>query len=287
MIFKYSMMTKIWLLKLVLFSLFFPGFVFAQEAASLIKKVEGFSHPESVIFDEENDVFYISNIGENKVDDGFISKIGVDGENLDLKWIPNLRDPKGLLLHNGRLWVSDVTEVVIMDIELAEIIVRIPVEGAESLNDITVDDQGVIYISDMGKSSIFKRDERGEIMEWLDSDSLHNPNGLLAVENDLFVAAWGESKNGNVLRIDPNFKTIKEVTSTGLGNLDGIQQNDEEEFYVSAWDSGTIYKINKQGIPEELFTSEKSSGDILYYEKENQLVLPMNHQNAVWWYQIK
>lgn len=266
--------------------LFCSCFATAQDAVNLIKKVEGFSHPESVILDEKNEVFYVSNIGDEEENDGFISRIGVDGEELDLKWITNLNDPKGLLLYEDRLWVTDVTHLVIMDVKTAQIIVRIPVEGAKSLNDITVDDQGVIFISDMGKSSIFKRDDRGEIIEWLDSEALDNPNGLLAVENSIFVAAWGDSKNGNLLKVNLDTKNIEQITTSGLGNLDGIQQNEEEEFYVSAWDTGTIYKINKQGKIQEMFTSEKSSGDILFYRKENQLILPMNHQNEVWWYQI-
>lgn len=273
--------------RLLILIFLFPGFAKAQDVVSQLKKVDGFSHPESVIYDEENEVFYVSNIGDSQESDGFISKIGVDGEKLDMKWITGLNDPKGLLLHNGRLWVSDVQEVVVMDTDLAEIIVRIPVKGAESLNDITVDEQGQIYISDMGKSSVFIKNNRGEIIEWIDSEALQNPNGLLVVENALYVASWGDSKNGNVLKINRDTKNIEQVTSSGLGNLDGIQQNEEGELYVSDWDTGTIYKINLQGEVEELFTSEKSSGDILYFEKENQLILPMNHQNEVWWYQIK
>lgn len=267
--------------------LFFSGLVTAQESVLLIKKVEGFSHPESVIFDEENEVFYVSNIGDQKENDGFISRMGLDGEKLDIQWITNLNDPKGLLLHNERLWVTDVTDMVVMDINTAEIIVRIPVKDAKSLNDITVDDQGVIYISDLEKSSIFRRDERGEIVEWINSEALANPNGLLAMENDMYVASWGDSKNGNILRVAMDSREIDQVTQAGLGNLDGIQLNEEGEFYVSDWDTGTIYKINKQGVTKEIFTSEKSSGDILFYEKENQLVLPMNHQNEIWWYQLK
>lgn len=271
---------------LLIFS-FFSGFGTAQESVLLIKKVKGFSHPESVIFDEENEVLYVSNIGDEKENDGFISRMGADGEKMDIKWITNLNDPKGLLLHNERLWVTDVTDLIIMDIHTAEIIARIPVEGAKSLNDITVDDQGVIYISDLEKSSIFSRDERGEIVEWINSEALANPNGLLVVENDIYVASWGDSKNGNLLRVNMDSKKIEQVTRAGLGNLDGIQLNKEGEFYVSDWDTGTIYIINKQGETKEIFTSEKSSGDILFYKKENQLILPMNHQNEVWWYQIQ
>lgn len=38
---------------------------------------------------------------------------------------------------------------------------------------------------------------------------------------------------------------------------------------------------------KEVLTLEKSSGDTLYDAAKNQLVLPMNHQNSVWWYQLE
>lgn len=266
----------------------FAGFTFAQEdSATLVKKVEGFSHPESVVFDAENNVMYVSNIGDKEPGDGFISKISPTGEILELNWITGLNDPKGLLLMEDQLFVTDKTEFVEMDPQTGEVTRRIAVEGAESLNDITSGNNGTIYISDMGKSSIYKREPSGEITEWMNSEDLNSPNGLLVEGDIIYVAAWGEEVDGNILKVNLDSKEVEKITQKGIGNLDGIQRIEKDKFYFSDWATGKIYKIDTEGNLNEILTSEKSAGDILFFAERNQLVLPMNHQNAVWWYQIK
>lgn len=261
----------------------------AQEVSpsQFMFKVEGFKHPESVVLDSVHNVLYISNIGDGTPGDGFISRVTVNGGLLDRKWVGNLNGPKGLLLLNDTLWVTDNTDLVAMDINTAKVVDRIPVEDASFLNDIAVDHEGVLYFSDSGKSSIYKREISGEIEEWLKTEDLEFVNGLLVVDNGLYVAAWGGEGPGNVLRVDLDTKNIEQITAKGLGNLDGIQQIDNNEFYVSDWATGKIYKIDWNGNATEVFTSDKSAGDFLFLKEQQMLVLPMNHQNEVWWYQLK
>lgn len=271
---------------LILF--FLSALVAAQdEPATLIEKVEGFSHPESVVWDEANHAMYISNIGEKEKGDGYISKVSQSGEVLDLKWISGLDDPKGLLVLENKLFVTDNTLLVEMSIPEGKVIKRTPISGAEFLNDITADSEGNLYISDTGKSSIYKKALNGVLTEWLHTDKLENPNGLLAVGRDLYVAAWGTGGAGNVLKVNlDNTREIEKVSESPIGNLDGIQRIDRHSFYISDWASGKIFRISKQGKQEEVLTAAKSAGDILYFAPGKQLILPMNHQNEVWWYQL-
>jgi len=257
------------------------------DTTSQFQKVTGFSHPESVVMDSRNKVIYVSNIGEKEEGDGFISRVSLDGEVLDQKWVTGLNDPKGLLLINNVLWVTDNTDLVYININEGKIEERIPVEDASFLNDITVGVNGVIYISDTGKSSIYIREPSGKISEWLKTEELEFPNGLLAVGKNLYVAAWGGEGPGNVLRIEIDSKTIEKITKRGIGNLDGIQQINDEQFYISDWASGKIYMVDLKGEVTEVLTSEKSAGDILFNTQANQLVIPMNHQNEVWWYNLE
>ena len=263
-----------------------PGEAQDQISAELIRKVEGFSHPESVVQDKTNGVLYISNIGEREPGDGFISKVSKDGEILELQWITGLNDPKGLLVKNGTLYVTDVTELVEMDIEAGEITDRIAVKDAVSLNDITIDKQGTLFISDSGASGIYKMNPSGEISQWLKSEELEYSNGVLAVDDKIYVAAWGRDNPGNFLKVNRESKQIERISSEGIGNLDGIQQTGNGDFYISDWATGTIYQIDEEGNKSEILTSEKSAGDILLMEQENILILPMNRQNAVWWYEL-
>ena len=132
-------------------------------SVDLVKKVPGFSHPESVIFDKEQQVFYVSNMADRKEKDGFISKVSATGNILDTLWVTGLNDPKGLLIRNDRLFVTDVTFLVEMDRRTGKILKRIPIEHAESLNDITADEEGNLYISDLAGNSIYKMNLSGNI----------------------------------------------------------------------------------------------------------------------------
>lgn len=257
------------------------GTGFAQQ--SPLKKLQGLSHPESVIFDKEQQVLFVSNMADKKESDGFISKISAEGKIMDTLWVEGLNDPKGLLVRNDKLFVTDVTSLVEMNRKTGEILRRIEVKNAESLNDITADDEGNLYVSDLAGNSIYKMDISGNISEWLNHPELERPNGLLVSNNQLYVASWGKEAPGNLLKINLKTKEIEQVTKSGIGNLDGIQEISPESFYVSDWATGTIYRIGTNGNVEKVVQTAKSSGDILFLKDIRELVIPMNHQNELWW----
>lgn len=272
---------------LLIFSFFLTVSSFSQTASVPDLKIEGFVHPESVVSDEQRKVVYVSNIGNREPGDGFISKISEAGEIINLKWISGLNDPKGLLVNGNKLYVTDNTELVEMDIDQGRITRRISVPGAQFLNDVAIDDAGTLFISDTGKSSIFSVDPSGNVVEWINDANLEKPNGLLVDGDAIFVAAWGDGQPGNILKVDKDSREIEKITDTGIGNLDGIQKIDANSFYISDWADGKIYQVRLNGSKEEVLTSEKSAGDILYLESGNRLFLPMNHQNQVWIFELK
>ena len=54
---------------------------------------------ESVLYDQERDVLYVSNINgqpDGKDGNGFISKLNLDGKVTELEWVKGLNAPKGL-----------------------------------------------------------------------------------------------------------------------------------------------------------------------------------------------
>ena len=84
-------------------------------------KVEGLSNPESIVRADSGD-FYVSNVsGEADAKDGvgFISRVSRDGELLQREWVAGLNAPKGLALRDGKLYVSDITDLVVIDVAQA------------------------------------------------------------------------------------------------------------------------------------------------------------------------
>jgi DNA-binding beta-propeller fold protein YncE len=250
-------------------------------------KLTGFSHPESIIFDEGTAYFYVSNMADKAEGDGFISRISRKWKKQEHNWITGLNDPKGLLINGDQLYVTDVTTIVEMDLHTGEIIRQIPVEGAKSLNDLAIDKEGNIFFSDLAGNSIYKMNQAGEVEQWLNSLDLERPNGLFVTPDNILVAAWGENQNGNILKVNRSTKEISKITGRGIGNMDGIQSAATGKYYISDWATGNIYSIDMEGNFTKEFTSEKSSGDILYLKNDYKMYLPMNHQNEVWIYNMK
>ena len=54
---------------------------------------------------------------------------------------------------DGKLYVTDIDEIVEIDVESSEISNRYPVEGAQFLNDLDTHD-GKVYFTDMRAGSI-------------------------------------------------------------------------------------------------------------------------------------
>ena len=115
---------------------------FGQEA---VWTVDGLSAPESAILDAQRGVIYVSVIsGEPNGKDGvgFIAKISADGKLQDGEWIKGLNAPKGLVLNGDKLYVSDVDQLVEIDVNAGAVTNKWDAAGAQFLNDTAVDGQG-------------------------------------------------------------------------------------------------------------------------------------------------
>ena len=107
--------------------------------------------PESVLPDTKASILYVSIMG-NSADEkdgiGGIGKLDLNGKIIDLDWIHGLNSPKGLAKYGNTLYAADITDVVVIDIPSSKIVRKIPIAGSIFLNDITVTDKGVVYVSD-------------------------------------------------------------------------------------------------------------------------------------------
>src|SRR5690348_14100726 len=98
--------------------------------------------PESALYDAADKLLYVSNIDGQpweKDGKGSVGKVGLDGKIIQVDWVKGLEAPKGLGLYKNKLYVADVDKVAVIDTRKAAIVQTIPIEGAQGLNDITVD----------------------------------------------------------------------------------------------------------------------------------------------------
>ena len=173
-------------------ALFLPAAAVAAEPVKLWE-TNGFAMPESVIWDGTAKQLYVSNINGDpgaKDANGYISKLSVEGKVIAEKWVTGLDAPKGMAIHKGRLYVSDIDRLVVVDVKTGKIVKTYAAPGAKFLNDVAVDASGVVYVSDMMDGSIW-RQSGARFDKWLADPQLENPNGLKVDGGRLVVAAWG------------------------------------------------------------------------------------------------
>jgi outer membrane protein assembly factor BamB len=201
-----------------------------QQEQTKINKIwetpDELKNPESVVYAPKQDTLFVSNIDgkpDEKDQKGFISKVyPSNGTITELNWITGLNAPKGMVIYNNStLYVSDITDLVEIDIANGKIIKRYNAPGSSFLNDVASDNQGNIYVSDTRTNSIYKLDtnlkNNTSLQVWLQSPELNGPNGLLYVDNNknkLIVVSLGSdlSKPGGGMKVvDLENKTISSL----------------------------------------------------------------------------
>ncbi|WP_299680401.1 hypothetical protein [uncultured Dokdonia sp.] len=255
--------------------------------ATFITETLELTHCESAVYDKDTDVIYASLIGDREPGDGSIATVGVDGKLINAQFVSGLNDPKGIAITKDKLYVSDVTELVEADLKTGKILNKYTAEGIEFLNDVAIAPDGAIYVSDTRTSKIYRLDQKGTFDFWLSDPKLDNPNGLLIQGDTMYVASWGGApEGGRVSKLDINNKKIIAVTDI-IGNLDGIRPYDKNHLIISDWRSGKVHLMNFDGTTKEVVTVGQSVGDIAYIKEKNLLLLPMNKQSRLLFYELK
>ena len=125
----------------------------ASGAPRELWSLDGFMNPESVYADGGS--YYVSNVNGGPLDkdgNGFISKVSGDGKMTTLKWIEGMNAPKGMVMNGGKLYVSDIDDLIEIDAAAGKITATYPAEGAVFLNDTAVDEAGNVYVSDIASA---------------------------------------------------------------------------------------------------------------------------------------
>jgi hypothetical protein len=258
----------------------------AQKLELLWKSDTVLRVPESVYFDERSGILYVSNIeGKSNEKDGkgFISKLGTDGKIKSLRWATGLNAPKGMGLFKNKLYVADLTRVVVIESSTGKTTHSIEIEGAKFLNDITIAGNGRIFVSDSETGKIFVISGNKASIYYEGGKEFKRVNGLLALQNGLYVADAG---SGIHYHLSDDKKLVRYAeTSQGA---DGIVKAGHDEYIVSSW-GGEIYFVDANRKSTKMLDtkSEKlNSADIDFDHQRKIVFVPTFYGNCVMAYKF-
>lgn len=248
-------------------------------------QVEGLATPESVLVHslKEKSYVFVSLIDgdPSAVDNkGGIALIGLKGETINKDWVTGLNAPKGMAAKDNLLYVSDINDLVVIDIAKAKVLARYPAAGSKFLNDVAVNAAGEVFVSDTQTKKIYqlKSDKLDVFLENVD-----NANGLAFIESGMLVGA------GKELQLVDKDKKITTL-ATGFGeNIDGIEQVKAGEFVISCW-PGLVYYVDAKGQLTQLIDSRAdkiNTADIGYDPAGKLVLVPNFFKNTVTAYQLK
>src|ERR671924_703473 len=272
-------------------------------------------NPESVIYEPNENVLFVSNVDgapDRKDKQGFISKVSpLNGSVIELNWVIGLDAPKGMAITNNTdntlLYVSDITDLVEIDINSGKIINRYNAPGSAFLNDVASDNQGHVYVSDTVTSTIYRLDTKNlgnssnnnnttSLQVWLQSPELNGPNGLYVddTNNKLIVVSFGafSKPGGSIKAVDLQNRTMsslgEEGTAVPIGGLDGIEADTTgRHYYVTDNTAGKLYVVNSNGTGYETLDLQKQgTADLGIILDQDMIIIPMIQGNKLEAYRI-
>jgi len=236
---------------------------------------------ESTLYDKATKTIYVSNIaGHHSEKDGvgFISKLQPDGTVTALNWTKGLNAPKGMALLNGKLYVTDIDELVEINVSDGKIAKKHPVPGATFLNDAATDGKNV-YFSDTqtGKVHVLENGKINTVAE-----GMNGINGLaFNDQGELFILDGQGLRKYN--KSDKTSEFINEVVTGG----DGLVIIDDNTYIASKW-HGEIFLIRdgKEHLLLDTQAAGSNTADIDYIAEEGIVLVPTFMKNRVVAYKL-
>lgn len=251
------------------------------------KKVSGFEHPESVAYDPQEKVFYVSDFGAEfkptlKDGKGRISKVSLTGEIIDKSFLPGpgdvLHKPKGIWVEGDRLWVTDIDSVWVFDLKSKKGR-KIGLPGAKFANDPAVVDDN-LFVSDTGAKTVYKVSPadflniKGDptVTEFV-SNMPCGPNGLCpAVGGALYLVGFNfEGPDVGVYKVDATGKTTE--VSQPIGKLDGVAVLEGDTLLITDWKSKSLLKWHPKDGQKTLASGIEGPADFAVAPRDKDVLV--------------
>lgn len=248
--------------------------------------------PESVVFDEQNDRYLVSNCGNGHIIQVLTrDKVGPNGEPLPFHspFNTDFSSVRGIYILDDILYAASDSGLVGIDLETGITLMTIEIPESKFLNDVTADSDGFLYVSDSEYSMIFKVDPMNQTYSILVETGVGKCNGLLYDEkHDRLIVCTGKIW-GPIHGVALPDGTVTNIVETKLSYLDGLAFDEHGFIYVSSWMTDSVYRFDPEFKLTPIKVAEGYDGpaDICCNEKEGLIVIPVFKENMLAFIKLK
>jgi hypothetical protein len=180
------------------------------------------------------------------------------------------------------LFALDPSVLKIFDLESGMQLSATNISGAQFLNGLTNDGNGLLYATDFSGKKIFKidvADVMNPTYEIIVQNTVSTPNGIIydGSNNRLIFTNWGS--NAKIKAVDLNDFSVTDLLATNLGNIDGIDEDNQQNYYISSWSPARItkYDSNFENPVTVTTPSLSNPADIGYGKAIDTLAIPQGN----------
>ena len=241
-----------------------------EAGARFVTAIGGLQGPESVRYDAEQDVFFISNMtgyGSARDGNGYINRVEAGDPSKAVVFVRggaqgvSLDAPKGMTIQGDTLWVADIEVLRAFDRRTGAPLGSIDFAplGAVLLNDVAtapdgslrVTDTGILMIPEgvkhVGPDRIFRVDSGHVVSVVAAGPELRQPNGIAwDALGERWVVASFDPFVGE-LAVIAGDDSSRRVIRRGPGRLDGVEVLGDGSMLFTSWVDSSLHLLDSRG----------------------------------------
>ena len=268
--------------------------------ARFVRNIIGFQGPESVRYDVDQDVYFVSNMagaGSARDGNGYISRVSASNPDSAVVFVQGgkngvtLDAPKGLAIQGDTLWATDITVLRGFDRRTGAPVATIDFAplGAVQLNDIAVGPDSTLHVTDTGiimspkgvihtgPDRIFVVGPNRQISVAAEGFQLGRPNGIAwdQIGKRWIVVSFDQFAGQVMVNPQGGAKPQLIRTRSGGGQLDGVEVLDDGAILFSCWTDSSIHLL-ANGRDRPIIREVPVPADIGIDTKRNNVAIPLS-----------
>ena len=271
--------------------------------ARRLHTIQGFGFPESVRYDPDQDLFFVSNMagtGSDKDGNGYIVRVAAGNLDRAEVFIQGGRNgvvldaPKGMALQGDTLWVADIDVLRGFHRRTGAPLAAIDLRPHQAvmLNDVALAPDGSLRVTDTGIAmtrvgvlyrggdKIFSIGPGRTVSRMVEGPGLKRPNGITwDPEGKRWIVVSFDPFASEVYAIRPG-ETTRTVLARGPGKYDGVERLPDGRLLVTCWaDSGLHVVAN--GRTRRVIRDLWQPADLGVDTKRGRVAIPLVLQGRV------